>query len=89
MAGDRLALDFEVPESGCCGTAGSFGFDENSYDVSIKCGERALLPAVRAAPDDRLIIADGFSCRTQIEQTTGREVLHLAQVIRRGLARND
>ena len=83
---DRLGLDFEILTSGCCGMAGAFGFEKQNYEVSIKCGERVLLPAVREADEDTLIIADGFSCRTQIEQATDREALHLAQVIRLGLA---
>jgi hypothetical protein len=65
--------------------AGSFGFEKDHYDVSIKCGERVLLPAVRAAAKDTLIIADGFSCREQIAQATGRQALHLAQVIQLAL----
>ena len=70
-----------VPDSGCCGLAGNFGFERAHYEVSIAAAERVLLPAVRAAPQDTLIVADGFSCRTQIEQQTGRQVLHLAQVL--------
>jgi len=77
----KLGLDVEVLDSGCCGMAGSFGFEKDHYDVSIKVGERALLPAVRDAAEDTLIIADGFSCREQIAQTTDRRALHLAQVI--------
>jgi hypothetical protein len=70
-----------VLDSGCCGMAGSFGFEREHYDVSVKAGERVLLPAVRAAADDTLIVADGFSCRTQIEQQTHRRALHLAELI--------
>lgn len=77
----KLGLDFEILDSGCCGMAGSFGFEKDHYDVSIKCGERVLLPAVREATKDTLIIADGFSCREQIAQTTDRQALHMAQVI--------
>jgi hypothetical protein len=74
---------FEVSEvdSGCCGMAGSFGFDEEKFDVSMAIGELELLPAVRHAPPDSLIIADGFSCREQIAQSTDRHALHLAEVI--------
>ena len=61
--------------------AGSFGFDEEKYDVSMAIGELELLPAVRQAPPDSLIIADGFSCREQIAQSTDRHALHLAEVI--------
>jgi FAD/FMN-containing dehydrogenase/Fe-S oxidoreductase len=79
---ERLGLQVEVLDSGCCGMAGSFGFEAGEkYDVSQKAGERVLLPTVRLAPIDTLVIADGFSCRTQIEQGTGRKALHLAQVI--------
>ena len=81
----KLRLDFEVLDSGCCGMAGSFGFEKEKYDVSIACGERVLLPAVRNAAQDTLIVADGFSCREQIAQTTGREALHLAQVLQMAL----
>ena len=66
--------------------AGAFGFERGAhYDVSIACGERVLLPAVRAAPGDTLIVANGFSCREQIAQTTEREAVHLAQVIKMAL----
>jgi hypothetical protein len=61
--------------------AGSFGFERDHYDVSMKVGERVLLPAVRSAPKDALIIADGFSCRTQIAQATSRRALHLADAL--------
>ncbi len=77
----KLGLDYTVLDSGCCGMAGAFGFEEDHYDVSIKVGERVLLPAVRSADKNTLIIADGFSCREQIAQTTDRHALHLAQVI--------
>ncbi len=82
---ERLGLDFDVLESGCCGMAGSFGFEKEKYEVSIACGERVLLPAVREASPDTLIIADGFSCREQILQTTERTPLHLAQVLQMAL----
>ncbi len=81
----KLGLDFNVLDSGCCGMAGSFGFERDKYDVSMRCAERVLLPAVRSAESDTLIIADGFSCREQILQTTDAKPLHLAQVIRLGL----
>ena len=70
-----------VPDSGCCGLAGNFGFERGHYEVSRAAGERVLLPAVRAAPDTTVIVADGFSCRTQIGQETDRVPLHLAQVL--------
>ena len=78
----KIGLDFDHPDTGCCGMAGAFGFEKDKYDVSIRVGERALLPKVREADHDTLIVADGFSCREQIEQTTGRQALHLAQVLR-------
>jgi hypothetical protein len=61
--------------------AGAWGYERSHYDVSIACGERVLLPKVRAAPADTLIVTAGFSCRSQIEQTTERRALHIAQVI--------
>jgi hypothetical protein len=61
--------------------AGAWGYERDHYDVSIACGERVLLPKVRETPADALIVAEGFSCRSQIEQTTNRRALHLAQVI--------
>jgi Fe-S oxidoreductase len=77
----RIGLDCEVLPSGCCGMAGSFGFEAGKYDVSIAAAERVLLPRIRATPDDTLVLADGFSCREQIEQCTGRRTLHVAQVM--------
>jgi Fe-S oxidoreductase len=80
-----LGLNCEILKSGCCGMAGSFGFEAEKYDVSITCGERVLLPAVRHASKDTLIIANGFSCREQIQQQTDRHALHLAEVIQLAL----
>ena len=85
----KLGLDFEILDSGCCGMAGAFGFEKEHYDVSIKCGERVLLPAVRSAASDTLIIANGFSCQEQIAQTTERRALHLAQVIQMAMHEGD
>jgi hypothetical protein len=82
---EQLGLQIETPEQGCCGMAGSFGFEpRDHYEVSMACGERKLLPAVRAADDETLIIADGFSCREQIAQSTNRRAVHLAQVLAAG-----
>jgi Fe-S oxidoreductase len=79
----QMGLDLEVPDSGCCGMAGSFGYEHGErYEVSQACGERVILPAVRRAPADTLIIADGFSCREQIAQATSRRPVHLAQILR-------
>ena len=77
----RLGLQFEPFDAGCCGMAGAFGFEKDHYDVSIQCGERMLLPKIRQASADTLIVANGFSCRKQIEQTTGRRVHHLAELL--------
>ncbi len=77
----RLGVDYETPSPGCCGMAGAFGFEKEKYPVSLAIGELELLPAVRNAPPDWLIIANGFSCREQIQQCTGRHALHLAEVI--------
>ncbi len=81
----KLGVDYRLLDSGCCGMAGAFGFEKKHYDVSIKAGERVLLPAVRATDKDTLIITDGFSCREQIAQTTDREGMHLAEVIQMAL----
>jgi Fe-S oxidoreductase len=81
----RMGLDFRILDSGCCGMAGAFGFEQEHYDVSIAVGERVLLPAVRNADDDTLVVADGFSCREQIEQVTERRALHLAEVLQMAL----
>ncbi len=83
----RAGLEAHMLDSGCCGMAGSFGFDRRKYDISMRIGEQVLLPAIRATPQDTLIIADGFSCREQIAQATGRQALHLAEVLAIGLER--
>jgi FAD/FMN-containing dehydrogenase/Fe-S oxidoreductase len=87
----RLGVDFRSPAPGCCGMAGSFGFerDKDKYDLSIAIGELELLPAVRQSPPDWLIIADGFSCREQIAQTTPRHALHLAEILQMAIIGND
>ncbi|MFZ0760153.1 MAG: FAD-linked oxidase C-terminal domain-containing protein [Candidatus Sulfotelmatobacter sp.] len=81
----RLGIEFQSPAPGCCGMAGSFGFERDKYDLSIVIGELELLPAVRQAPSDWLIIADGFSCREQIAQATPRRALHLSEVLQMAL----
>jgi Fe-S oxidoreductase len=81
----RLGLDFHAPAPGCCGMAGSFGFEEEKYQVSQDIGELELLPAVRDASPETLIIANGFSCREQIAQSTDRHALHLAEVLQMAL----
>jgi Fe-S oxidoreductase len=81
----KLGLDYQTLDSGCCGMAGAFGFEKDHYAISMRIGERVLLPAVRQADQETLIIADGFSCREQIEQSTDRHTLHLAQVLQMAL----
>ena len=83
---DRLGLAYEVLDTGCCGMAGSFGYHAGEhYDVSVAVAEHSLLPKLRETPESTLVIADGFSCRGQIEQLDGREALHVAQVVQRAL----
>jgi FAD/FMN-containing dehydrogenase/Fe-S oxidoreductase len=77
----KMGIDFQAPAPGCCGMAGSFGFEREKYEISVAIGELELLPAVRKAAPDCLIIANGFSCREQIAQCTNRHALHLAEVI--------
>ncbi|MGW3494719.1 FAD-binding and (Fe-S)-binding domain-containing protein [Streptomyces sp. NPDC001020] len=72
---------------GCCGLAGNFGFEKGHYEVSAACAEDRLLPDVRKAPQDAVVLADGFSCRTQLEQLAGRGARHVAQVLAEGLDR--
>ncbi len=75
-------LELDVPDSGCCGMAGAFGFESGEhYAVSMAAGERVLLPAVREADPATFVVTGGFSCREQIEQGTGRGVLHPAQLL--------
>ena len=77
-----MGLDIRPLQAGCCGLAGSFGFETGHYDVSMSCGEQGLLPAVRELEDETLVIANGFSCKTQIEHGTNRRALHIAEVIK-------
>ena len=79
----RMGLDIEPVSGGCCGLAGSWGFEAGHHEISMQCGEQALLPAVRNADVHTLVIANGFSCKTQIQQSNaGRNALHVAQVIK-------
>lgn len=82
---DKMGMDWEMPDTGCCGMAGAFGFEKEHYYISIACGERVLLPAAREASKDTLLIADGFSCREQVRQTTDRVPLHLSEVLQMAL----
>jgi Fe-S oxidoreductase len=79
-------LKVELIESSCCGMAGSFGYEAAHYDVSMKMAELSLLPAVRKAGDDVLIVADGTSCRHQIADGAQREAVHVARVLEAALA---
>jgi hypothetical protein len=81
----RLGLELSQPKVGCCGQAGSFGYEPRHYEVSMRVAEQALLPAVRQTPSDAIIIADGFSCRDQIRHGTGRRAMHTAEVLARAL----
>ncbi len=81
----KTGLDVTLLDAGCCGLAGSFGFDARHYDVSMACGELALLPALRATTGDTVVVSDGFSCRTQVDHGTRRRGLHLAQVLSSGV----
>ena len=85
----KMGLDCKTLDSGCCGMAGSFGFEAEKYDLSMQIGERGLLPAVRTAAPSTVVIADGFSCREQIAQGTDRHALHLAEVMALALQGND
>jgi FAD/FMN-containing dehydrogenase/Fe-S oxidoreductase len=78
----RMGADVESLDAGCCGMAGPFGFAREKYAISQAVGERVLLPAVRKAGEETVIISDGFSCREQIWQGTGRRAVHLAEAIR-------
>ncbi len=80
---EKSGIRSEILDAGCCGMAGAFGFEKEKYDISIKIGEQRLFPKIRQTPEDRLIVADGFSCREQIEQATGRKTYHLAEILDR------
>jgi Fe-S oxidoreductase len=79
-------LNVEPIESSCCGMAGAFGYNADTFDVSLAMGELSLLPAVRKAPHDAIIVADGTSCRHQIRDGSGREAVHVARVLAKSLA---
>ncbi len=78
----RIGVEARFLDSGCCGMAGAFGFESGHYEVSMACAERSLLPNLRNASPDEIVLADGFSCREQIRQATGRRALHLAELLR-------
>jgi FAD/FMN-containing dehydrogenase/Fe-S oxidoreductase len=77
----RMGAEVQSLDSGCCGLAGPFGFEKEKYQISQAIGERVLLPAVRQASADTLIVSNGFSCREQIFSATGRKAIHLAEAI--------
>src|SRR5258708_7855591 len=85
----RLGAEVQSLDSGCCGMAGPFGFQKDKFEVSQAVAERVLLPAVRNAAHDTLIVTDGFSCREQILQGTGKPAMHLAEVLKMTLNRKD
>ncbi|NUR16695.1 MAG: FAD-binding protein [Dermatophilaceae bacterium] len=85
---EAAGVDADRLGSGCCGLAGNFGFERGHYDVSVGAAERVLLPRVRDAEASTVVLADGFSCRTQVEQETGRHAVHLAELLARGLREN-
>jgi Fe-S oxidoreductase len=78
-------LDVKTIPSSCCGMAGAFGYGAETYDVSMKMAELSLLPAVREAPADTLLVADGTSCRHQIADGAGRNAIHVARVLEQAL----
>jgi Fe-S oxidoreductase len=78
---EQMGIEAQVLDSGCCGMAGSFGFEKEKYDVSMKIGERKLLPKARECAPGTLLVADGFSCREQVEHGAGKLPLHIAQVV--------
>jgi FAD/FMN-containing dehydrogenase/Fe-S oxidoreductase len=81
----KMGAELQPLDAGCCGMAGPFGFERDKFPVSQAVGERVLLPAVRNATPDTLIVSDGFSCREQIVQGTGREAIHLAEALKLAL----
>jgi Fe-S oxidoreductase len=84
----RMGAQVQCPDTGCCGMAGPFGFERDKYEIAQAIGERVLLPAVRSADPDTTIVADGFSCREQIRQSTGRSAMHIADALRAALSRD-
>ena len=82
-------LEVEEIESSCCGMAGAFGYNAETYDVSMKMAEDRLLPAVRSAGEDTAVLADGTSCRHQIGDGTGRQALHVARFLKSALKTDD
>ena len=81
-------LEVETIDSSCCGMAGAFGYDATTYDVSMLMAEENLLPKVRESNNNDIIVADGTSCRCQIEHGTSRKALHVAQLLKKSLSIN-
>ena len=81
----RMGVKLECPDAGCCGMAGPFGFERDKFAIAQAIGERVLLPAVRNSTLETIVVADGFSCREQIGQSTGRTAIHLADVLHSAL----
>jgi Fe-S oxidoreductase len=81
----KMGADLDSLDAGCCGMAGPFGMTKDKFEVSRAVGERVLLPAVRQSAPETVIVSDGFSCREQIRQATGRRALHLAEVLQTAL----
>ena len=82
-------LEVETLDTGCCGMAGAFGYEASNYDVSMKMGELSILPAARSADGDTLLVADGTSCRHQIEHGAGKTARHVARVLEEALGRSE
>ena len=85
MLGLMKPSKFTVLDSGCCGMAGAFGYEKEHYEISQKIGSLRLFPALEQAGDECLIVAPGFSCRSQIKHFTGRTALHPVEVLARCL----
>jgi FAD/FMN-containing dehydrogenase/Fe-S oxidoreductase len=85
----RMGVSAEVLDAGCCGLAGSFGFSASKYEVSVRVGERKMAPRIREAGPGTEVVTNGFSCREQIEHLTGREPVHLAELLRRAIRASD
>ncbi|MFM0056809.1 FAD-binding and (Fe-S)-binding domain-containing protein [Paraburkholderia phytofirmans] len=83
---NKLGVKWKLLDTGCCGMAGSFGFNTEHHALSTKIGEDTLFPAVRTAGAETIVLTNGFSCREQIEQGTGRHAMHIAQLAQRALA---
>ncbi|RKP46158.1 FAD-binding and (Fe-S)-binding domain-containing protein [Pararobbsia silviterrae] len=82
---DKLGVRWSVLDTGCCGMAGSFGFNPEHYAMSMRIAEDALLPQIRRAREDTIVVTNGFSCREQIEHGAGRRVMHIAELARHAL----